>query len=177
MSSFVVFRVWLFFNFMQGKNQILQDFSGLAKLDNLTHKRYNNGMKLKTKVCLTCFCLHTAFMFVFMFLQMTEVIAVSGFAYYYLGVFLLWIMYPIFFYIRYEKNKDKVAKFQQDYLDGLKPSAPLRFAPSDEELLKTYKEKGDQVFEPLPLRAREQQEDEQTEPPLSRAADGDEMTM
>lgn len=50
---------------------------------------------------------------------------------------LLVVFYCYYFYL-YFKNKRKVDKLKQEYLDSLKPTKPLLFCPTDEELEKRY---------------------------------------
>lgn len=50
----------------------------------------------------------------------------------------LLVMFYIYYFYLYFKNKQKVAKLKQEYLDSLKPTKPLLFCPTDEELEKKY---------------------------------------
>ena len=51
---------------------------------------------------------------------------------------LLVIVYAYFIYF-YVKNKKKINDLKKQYLESLKPDKPLRFCPTDEELLQKYK--------------------------------------
>ena len=58
----------------------------------------------------------------------------------------------LFIFIRtYYKSKQSVAKLKHEYLESLKPKAPLRFCASDSELLKAYKESANEISEPLTM--------------------------
>ena len=39
----------------------------------------------------------------------------------------------------YKEEQERIEKMKRDYLDSLKPDKPLRFCPSDEELLRRFK--------------------------------------
>ncbi len=51
---------------------------------------------------------------------------------------LAWIGCIVYFLYLYFHNKKKVLALKQEYLNTLKPKFPLRFCPSDTELLKAY---------------------------------------
>ena len=53
---------------------------------------------------------------------------------------ILLLLVHIIFITYYIKNKKKIKKLKQQYLVSLKPDKPLRFCPTDNELLKSYKE-------------------------------------
>lgn len=54
-------------------------------------------------------------------------------------IVLLIFIYAYFIYY-YFKNKPRIKKLKEQYLDSLKPDKPLRFCPTDDELLRKYKE-------------------------------------
>lgn len=66
---------------------------------------------------------------------MVEPMIVTGL----ITIVLLVIVYAYFIYF-YVKNKKKINDLKRQYLESLKPDKPLRFCPSDEELLKRYKD-------------------------------------
>lgn len=43
-----------------------------------------------------------------------------------------------YFVYYYNKNKKKIMDLQRQYIDTLKPDKPLRFCPSDDELMKRH---------------------------------------
>ena len=51
------------------------------------------------------------------------------------GLLHIWFVYTFF------KNHKKVIMLQDQYVETLKPKAPLRFCPTDEELMKKHQEK------------------------------------
>lgn len=54
-------------------------------------------------------------------------------------VFLVLIIsFHIWFLVSYVKNRKKVKLLQDQYIKSLKPTSPLRFCPSDEELMKSH---------------------------------------
>lgn len=61
------------------------------------------------------------------------------------GGFLI-LLHGCFFCV-YHKAKKKVAGLQEQYIDTLKPDAPLRFCPSDEELIMAYESQEAEVME------------------------------
>lgn len=53
--------------------------------------------------------------------------------------FLVVIGSLAYFVWEYVRNKKEIIKIRQEYLDSFKPEKPLRYCPSDEELLDKYK--------------------------------------
>lgn len=53
---------------------------------------------------------------------------------------LLILLHGGFIYV-YSKSKKKILGLQEQYIETLKPDAPLRFCPSDEELVMAYRNK------------------------------------
>lgn len=49
------------------------------------------------------------------------------------------VFYLYYFYCYFKKHK-KVLELQDEYVETLKPDKPLRFCPTDEELMKSYYE-------------------------------------
>ena len=50
----------------------------------------------------------------------------------FVGVFNSWFIYTCL------KSKKKIEELQQQYVDTLKPDSPLRFCPSDNELMENH---------------------------------------
>ena len=48
------------------------------------------------------------------------------------------VAFHVYFLWYYFKNKGKIARLQQEYIETLKPDKPLRFCPTDEELMKAH---------------------------------------
>ena len=57
-----------------------------------------------------------------------------------ISTFLIWLAFPIIFCIKYYKLKDKVASIQDKYIDDMTPTKPLRFCPTDDQLMQMFKE-------------------------------------
>ena len=53
---------------------------------------------------------------------------------------LIWLAFPLVFYIEYRRLKQKVEDAQAKFIDEMTPKKPLRFCPSDEQLLEIYSE-------------------------------------
>lgn len=51
------------------------------------------------------------------------------------------VVFHVWFMLSYFKNHKKVRDLQDQYIETLKPEKPLRFCPSDEELVKKHQEK------------------------------------
>lgn len=83
--------------------------------------------------------LWTAFIFHVLALEvfglLVDTLLVSGI----ITIVLLVLNYSFFVYY-YFKNKTKINNLKKQYLDSLKPDKPLRFCPTDEELLRKYQE-------------------------------------
>ena len=52
----------------------------------------------------------------------------------------LLIIFHVYFIYSLLKNKAKVDVLKEQYIDTLKPDKPLRFCPSDDELMKKHQE-------------------------------------
>jgi len=50
------------------------------------------------------------------------------------------IFFHAYFIYMYTKNKKKVMDLKEQYIETLKPDKPLRFCPSDDELMKRHLE-------------------------------------
>lgn len=58
-----------------------------------------------------------------------------------IGVYVfiaLLVLFHGYFVLYFLKNKTKIENLQNDYIKTLKPDKPLRFCPSDSELMKEY---------------------------------------
>lgn len=66
----------------------------------------------------------------------------NSLVYYILSIitFLAWLAFPIIFYIEYTRLKDKVKATQDKYIDNMTPKKPLRFCPTDDQLIEMFKE-------------------------------------
>lgn len=51
------------------------------------------------------------------------------------------VILHVWFLVVYFKNHKKVLSLQDQYIETLKPEKPLRFCPTDEELMKKHMEK------------------------------------
>lgn len=54
-----------------------------------------------------------------------------------------------YFFFFYLKNKKKVEALKEEYITTLKPDKPLRFCPSDDELIKKHNEKQLGITQPI----------------------------
>lgn len=80
------------------------------------------------------------------------------------------------FIANYYKNRKSVEKLKDEYLEGLKPKNPLRFCPSDDELLKMYKADRISELENKPLE-KVSSEERVVSRPAESESDTEEMTM
>ena len=88
------------------------------------------------------------------------------------------ITFLTLFIMNYYKNRKSVEKLKDEYLEGLKPKNPLRFCPSDDELLKMYKANkiNEQVSNPQ-INNNQPKREEQISKPSERISDEEEITM
>lgn len=50
------------------------------------------------------------------------------------------ITFHIYLLVSFVKNRKRIAILKEQYINSLKPAEPLRFCPSDEELVKMHQE-------------------------------------
>ena len=73
---------------------------------------------------------------------------------------LLVLIYSYFTYY-YLSNKGKINRLKEQYLDSLKPKKPLRFCPTDDELLARYeKSKTYKLQQKIEVQATEEENEE-----------------
>lgn len=78
---------------------------------------------------------------VHMFLLEVTKLKLSDLIYTLSGSLILLVGVYFYYFYLYFKNKKKVELLKQEYLDSLKPTKPLLFCPTDEELVKRATEK------------------------------------
>ena len=78
-----------------------------------------------------------------------EVVMLNNIIWMIIGGFsaLLLILLNGYFIYYYNKNKLKIKDLQAQYIETLKPDKPLRFCPSDEELVKMHQSNQKQVVQ------------------------------
>ena len=89
---------------------------------------------------------------------------------------LIWIMFPIIFYIEYRRLKGKVEEAQAKFIDEMTPKKPLRFCPSDEQLLEIFTESLTEKQHENQDESQKVSEDEYVENKIN-AVDEEEMMM
>ena len=85
-------------------------------------------------------------------------------------------MFPIIFYIEYRRLKGKVEEAQAKFIDEMTPKKPLRFCPSDEQLLEIFTESLTEKQHENQDESQKVSEDEYVENKIN-AVDEEEMMM
>lgn len=101
---------------------------------------------------------------VIVYLALSEVLLLTEPAVMYFGIVAVAFVLGVHIYLFcvLSSNRKRIELLKQQYIDSIKPVAPLRFCPTDEDLVKKYTESSKSRHETLSTKVNSVNTDEKT---------------
>ena len=101
---------------------------------------------------------------VIVYLALSEVLLLTEPAVMYFGIVAVAFVLGVHIYLfsALSSNRKRIELLKQQYIDSIKPVAPIRFCPTDEDLVKKYMESSKSRHETLSTKENSVKTDEKT---------------